>query len=340
MAYISPRGDTTGKYGRASHRVNLRVSGQNTFYTVGPLAGVGIVCTISGRYHFDLGSTGAATWVDFYSKTQAEIETNLTDVFLPDAPTVSTSTTGVIVIDLETVGQGGVEGHFSHPNHLWQETDSDKALIITAWKRRIAATRAVFPNARIGMYALPRAGNLGDEDIQAGDGNWSDRIDTLVQAGTATGYNGVGGAYDGLDLLIPITYQIWGPNDTAQRWGATKARVIQAMEGAKRIKKSDGSSIPAMPFMSTCVFGSASNDDGVLMADLDTDDPIGETWGVHLDVFREYGINEVCIWNGINEVFARDGVGATTTTLSSMVREAKVHIAPVSVGHRKPNPIE
>ena len=334
MATVSYRGSDP-RLGRRGYRTSLKVSSQNSFYDSGQLADVGGVCTITGKYHFDLGTTGAATWADFCNKTQSEIEDNLRNVFLPIATNVSTDTTGTIILDLETAGQGGVEGHFSHPNHLWKETDADKALIITAWKRRIAATRAVFPNARIGMYALPRAGNLGDEDILAGDGNWSDRIEALAQAGTAEGYNGVGGAYDGLNILVPICYQIWGPNDTAQRWGATRARVVQAMEGARLIKKSDGSSIPAMPFLSTCVFGSASNDDGVLLADLDTEDPIGDTWGTHLGVFEEYGVDECCIWNGINSIHARDGAGETTTKLADMVREAKVWIAPVSVGHRR-----
>ena len=301
--------------------IQLRVSSQNSFYTApGLLSSVsGDVCTVTGKYHFDLGTPGAATWADFCNKTEEEIATNLRDVFLPIATNVSTDTSGVIVIDLETVGQGGVEGHFSHPNHLHLETDSDKALVITAWKRRIAATRAVFPNARIGMYALPRAGNLGDEDIQAGDGLWSARIGALVQAGTAAGYNGVGGAYDDLDLLIPICYQIWGPNDTPTRWGSNEARVIQAMDGAQLIKRSDGSSIPAMPFLSTCVFGAASNDDGTLLTELDTDDPLGETWGVAFPIFRQYGIKEVAVWNGINSSFARDGAGETSTPLADFI---------------------
>jgi len=303
----------------------LRVSCQNGFYTQPGVHVPGDVCTISGTYLYDLGAPPSAqtTWAGFTSKTQQEVEARLRDVFLPIAPTVRTTTRGVIVLDIETFGTQGIEGHFSHPNHLWQETDADKALVITAWKRRIAACKAVFPNARIGMYALPRAGNLGDENIQGSDGNWSDRIEALVQAGTATGYNGVGGAFDDLDLLIPICYQIWGPNDTAQRWGSNRARVVQAMDGAALIKKSDGSSIPALPFISTCVFGSASNDDGVLLTELDTADPLGETWGVCFSVFRDYGINEVAVWNGINSRYARDGVGETTTPLSTLIHAGK-----------------
>lgn len=308
----------------------LRVSCQNSFYTVPGVQVPGDVCTVSGRYHYDLGTTppgqSAVTWAQFTSKTQAEIETLLVSGFLPEAPTVRANTRGVIVLDLETFGTGGVEGHFSHPNHLWQETDADKALIITAWKRRIAATRAVFPNARIGMYALPRSGNFGDGSLNAGDGNWPNRINTLVQAGTATGYNGVGGAYDDLDLLIPICYQIWGPNDVATRplsWPSNRARVVEAMDGAKLIKKSNGSAIPAMPFISTCVFGSASVDDGILLTQLNTTDPLKETWGVAFEVFRDYGIEEVAVWNGFNSKFARDGAGLTTTLLANMIHAGK-----------------
>lgn len=305
----------------------IRISCQNGFYTQPGVQVPGNVCTISGKYLWDLGTTppgqSTVTWADFTTRSQADIETLLRDKFIPDAPTVRLTTFGTLVLDIETAGQGGVEGHFSHPNHLWKETDSDKALIITAWKRRIAAVRAVFPNSRIGMYALPRAGNLGDEDINVGDGNWSDRIEALVQAGTAAGYAGVGAAYDGLDLLIPICYQIWGPNDTAQRWGSNEARVVQAMDGAALIKKSTGASIQAMPFISTCVFGSASNDDGVLLTQLNTPDPLGSTWGVAFSVFQRYGIEEVCIWNGINSKFARDGVGETTTLLASMIHAGR-----------------
>ncbi len=303
----------------------LRISCQNGFYTRPGVRVPGDVCTISGTYLYDLGTppTAQTTWAGFTSKTQEGDEARLSYFSRPLAPTHRAATPGVIVLDIETAGQGGVEGHFSHPNHLWQETDADKALIITAWKRRIAAVRAVFPNARVGMYALPRAGNLGDEDIQAGDGNWSDRIGALVQAGTAAGYAGVGGAFDELDLLIPICYQIWGPNDTAERWGSNEARVVQAMDGAALIKKSDGSSIPAMPFLSTCVFGAASDDDGVLLTELDTADPLGETWGVAFSVFKDYGIEEVAVWNGINSRFARDGDGETATRLSTLIHAGK-----------------
>lgn len=300
----------------------FRIACQNSFYTVGGVDNPGDVCVISGRYHFDLGSAGATTWADFCNKSQAEIENNLRNVFLPAAPTVSADTRGVIVIDLETVGTQGIEGHFSHPNHLWKETDADKALVITAWKRRIAATRTVFPHARIGMYALPRSGNIGDGGLNIGDGHWADRIGALVQAGTAAGYNGVGGAYDGLDLLIPITYQIYGPNDTAQKWGGTRARVVECMGGMVRIKKSDGSSIPAIPFLSTCVFGSTSVDDGVLLTELNTADPLGSTWGVHFPLFVEYGVKEVAVWNGLNSRFAvagANGIVETTTPLSTLV---------------------
>ncbi len=309
----------------------LRVSVQNGFYTQPGIHVPGDVCVISGTYLYDLGTppTLQTTWDGFTTKTQAEVETRLREVFLPSALGVRTDTRGVIILDIETAGTVGIEGHFSHPNHLWEEIDSDKALIITAWKRRIAAVKAVFPNARVGMYALPRSGNLGDGGINAGDGHWPDRIGALVQAGTATGYNGVGGAYDDLDLLIPICYQIWGPSDSEVEWSSNRARVVECMDGAAQIKKSNGSNIPAMPFLSTCVFGAASADDGVAILDLAHPDPLAAVWDVAFDVFRDYGIEEVCVWNGLNSRYAVNGsspIGPSTHLLASMIHPNKTSV--------------
>ncbi len=295
----------------------LRISAQNSFYTVPGVHVPGDVCTISGTYIYDLGQSPVlqTTWDLYTTKTQNEIEDRLRSVFLPVCG-FGINTRGTLILDMEG---GPVDGHNSHPNHLYLETDSDKALIITAWKRRIAAVRAVFPYARIGVYATPRISNLGDGDADL----YVARVGALVQAGTTAGYNSVGSAWDGVDLLIPICYQIWGPNDTAQRWGSNEARVVEAMTGAALIKKSTGASIPAMPLISTYCSGSQSEDDGVLMTELDTADPLGETWGVAFDVFKDYGIDEVCCWNGQNSRFARDGNGLTTTLLSALIHAGR-----------------
>lgn len=338
MTSVSHRG-ADSRMIRRGYGINLKIACQNDVYTSGPLASVGDMCVISGKYLFDLWTPNEATmpWSTYLAKTQTDVENNLRNVFLVDAPGVSTSMTGVIVLDMEGgPGPNPDPGeHNSHPNHLWKETDADKALIIAAWKLRIAAVRAVFPNAQLGVYSTSRSGNIGDGGLNEGDGHFADRIGALIQAGTATGYNGVGGAWDGVDRLIPITYQIWGPNDAAYRWNATRARLVESIEGAQRIKKSTGASIPLRPMMSTCVFGNASIDDGVLLADLDTSDPMGSTWSIHLDVFEQYGVTECAIWNGINSVYARDGAGATTTKLIDMVHEAKIWASPVTLSHRR-----
>ena len=294
----------------------LRVSVQNGWYTAPGVLAPGDVCTISGKYFYTLGSTAQSdTFAEFLAKTQQDIETHLRDDFLADAPGVSADTRGTIIIDME----GEADGHSCHASDLHDETDSDKALIIAAWKLRIAACRAVFPNARIGLYGVPIPVSKGDPTVQL----WIDRMAALVQAGTASGFDSVGSAYDGLDLIIPILYARYGPTDSVGFWTSYGTQVDTCMIGAKTILKSDGSAPGILPLINTYIANGGSNHNDAAILDLPTADPLGSTWGQQFPMFRAHGIDEVCVWNGLNSRFARQGVGESSHTLSKMIHAGK-----------------
>ena len=294
----------------------LRISAQNSFYTAKGCHVPGSVCTISGKYFYTLGSTAQSdTFAEFLAKTQTEIEDHLEADFFPDAPNVRSNTRGTIIIDME----GEADGHSCHPNDLHLETTADKGSIIAAWKTRIAACRAVFPNARIGMYGLPIPVTKGDP-LQA---TWIARIAAIVQAGTVAGYNSVGSAYDGLDVIIPILYARYGPTDNVGFWTSYDEQADTCIIGAKTILKSDGSAIPIMPLINTYVANGGSNENDLAILDLPTADPLGSTWAIQFGVFKDHGINEVCVWNGINSRYARQGVGESTHLLSKMVHAGR-----------------
>lgn len=279
----------------------------------------GDVCTISGRYLYDLGTTNQSnTWAQWQAKTQEEIEEHLRVDFRADAPRVRTDTRGTLILDMEGVASDDANLS-SHPNELHTLSDANKAIVITEWKKRQAAVRAVFPNARITQYGVPIPVSRGDP----ANATWLARIAALVQAGTTAGYNGVGAAYDALDAISPILYARFGPSDADIFWLSYDDQAETCLDGAETILKSDGSSILLLPLVNTYVANGSSDDNDLNVLDLDTPDPIGSTWGIQFPIFRAHGIAEVVVWNGINSRFSRGGSGPSTHKLARFIHAGK-----------------
>lgn len=297
----------------------LRISAQNEFYT-GRSRLPGDVVTISGRYFLDLGATNQSdTWAEFLGKTQADVEEHLRSNFLPDSPGVRTSTRGTIIIDLEGVASDDPDLS-SHPSELHTlPTDADRGDLIAAWKVRFAAARAVFPNARLAQYGVPVPVTRGQPD----NATWLARIAALVQAGTAAGYSGTGGAFDALDGICPVLYARYGPDDGALFFESYDTQTDTCITGAKTILKSDGTAPVILPLINTYVANGNSAHKEKLILDLPTADPLGSTWGQWMAGFRAHGIAEAFVWNGINSIYARDGVGITARRLEEFTDAGK-----------------
>lgn len=326
-AFLSGRGTNGfGVLGRGTNKVSSRgatvpymqlfVSGQNNFFTDNLSGATGDVCTISGTYLYDLGQapTAETTWVNYQAKTQADIETRLSTTFLAAAPTVSVNTRGLLVLDMEG---GPTDGHNSHPNHLWQETASDRAIIIAGWRKRIAAVRSVFPYARVAMYGVAVPDQRGIEQSP-----WTVRLPALVEAGTA-------GAFDDLDYIMPVLYVRWGPSDllthTLPNWTTIPTMVTQGMVGSRTILDSSGHAKAVLPFLTTYVANASSTDSDLPLFDLATVNPMGYTWGQQFDTLRSLGQTEAVVWvgGGNTQVIQHDSNNNSHYTVNKYMQAAQ-----------------
>lgn len=230
-----------------------------------------------------LGTTGQTqTWVNYIAKTQADVEAHLLANFVPETG-IDINTRGLFILDIE----GSADGHSTHPSDLYLESAADQALVIESWRLRARAVRAVFPNCTIGQYGTPVPNPRGNPDNIV----WLDRIAGLVAAGVA-------GAYDDLDYLSPLIYARFGPHDTANEWGSYAAMTLQAVEGARQMRKSDGSQLPVMPLLNTNVDGANSLDNNVMLFDLAVDNPLKRTVGIQVEQLKQMGETDVCLWVG------------------------------------------
>ncbi len=291
------------------------MSAQNEWYRQ-PGIDIPSVLIISGRYFLDLGtSSSVLTWANFINRTQTDVENQL-DGFFADSPRVRANTHGTIIMDIEN----SADGHSSHPSDLHLESAPDQASLISAWKTRIAACRAVFPNAKIGLYGTLIGGSRG---LLSGG-----QYDTFIArkaALIAAGTTGGGAAFDGLDYLVPIVYPNFGPDDSEGSWTSYYAMTIQAVTGSYEIKKSDGSTIPLLPLIGGYVSNGSSANNGDLLLDLQTvnSHPLDNTWVEQFRAFRDTGADEIVFWNGINSKYARDGAGATNRLVAEFVYAGK-----------------
>jgi len=297
----------------------MKVSAQDEFYSARGCRVPGSVCTISGRYLYDLGATGlSSTWAQYQAITQTQVEDHLRNDFIPDSGNVSANTRGTLILDFE--GDASDDSSLkSHPKDLHTLSDANKAIVIAQWKKRIAAARAVFPYAKLSMYGVATPQTRGDP----ANTTWIDRIAALVQAGTVAGYNSVGAAFDGLDGLSPNLYNRYGPNDVSLNWNSYDDQADTCLTGTRTILKSNGASLPMWVLINTYIANGGSADNDLLLFDLATPDPLGSTWGMMFPKFRDHGVEEVHVWNGINSRFARNGPGATTTPLAWFIHAGR-----------------
>ena len=255
------------------------IAAENTRYsqplTCGARTGV---IVIRGSYFLQLGLPSTQTMEAFLGKSFDDVKGHLESNYLPDHPEVGTQTTEILMMDVED----------PHPKDLHTHTDpAERAKIVGAYRTRIAALRAVFPNAKLCMYGTLNPDGRGRPD----NPQYLARLEALKEAGDNE-------LYDELDYLVPILYPRFGPNDPIGAWKSYRAYTEQGIEGSRQLLKSDKTSLPVLPVTGFRIANDNPTHKDQLLLDLPVDDPLGHTLGVQLEVMAEKGVQNVVFWVG------------------------------------------
>jgi hypothetical protein len=255
------------------------IAAQNTRYsqplTCGARTGV---IVIRGSYLLQRGLPSTQTMEEFLGKSFDAVKLHLESNYLPDHPEVSTQTTEILMMDVED----------PHPKDLHTHTDpAERAAIVGAYRTRIAALRAVFPNAKLCMYGTLNPDGRGRPD----NPQYLARLEALKEAGDNE-------LYDELDYLVPILYPRFGPNDPTAAWKSYRAYTEQGIDGSRQLLKSDKTSLPVLPVTGFRIANDNPTHKDQLLLDLPVDDPLGHTLRVQLEVMAEKGVQNVIFWVG------------------------------------------
>jgi hypothetical protein len=255
------------------------IAAQNTRYSQ-PLscgARTGVI-VIRGSYFLQLGLPSTQTMEAFLGKSFDDVKGHLESNYLADHPEVGTQTTEILMMDVED----------PHPKDLHTHTDpAERAAIVGAYRTRIAALRAVFPNAKLCMYGTLNPDGRGRPD----NPQYLARLEALKEAGDNE-------LYDELDYLAPILYPRFGPNDPIGAWKSYRAYTEQGIDGSRQLLKSDKTSLPVLPVTGFRIANDNPTHKDQLLLDLPVDDPLGHTLRVQLEVMAEKGVQNVVFWVG------------------------------------------
>jgi hypothetical protein len=255
---------------------------QNTWFTAADVRRYGVgngVISISGHW-FLQDKTSGADLSEFLTRSQEDVERRL-GIFKAAHPEVDPNTDAVVVMDIER----------PHPKHLHTYSRSEQNAIVAAYMVRIAATRAVFPNAKLALYGTLSPDELG----RPHDLTYIQRRDALIAAGRR-------GLYDDLDFLVPVPYVRFGCDDVKGRcdrhWDTLDEYMRLGVAGSSRLRRSDGSSLPLLPLLSFRVYDRASAFHRELLMKLDVPDPFGATLGKQIDILAGAGVGQFALWTG------------------------------------------
>jgi hypothetical protein len=193
---------------------------------------------------------------------------------------VSPLTKGRVVMDIEK----------PFPSGLWMQPPRMRARLVRAFATRAEAARLKFPNAKLGFYGTLVPDSRGREN----DPEQVARKAALVKAGEC-------GMFDEVDFLVPVAYPRFGPNDGAA-WNTYEPYTRLAIEDSRQIHKSDGSSLPVLPFLTCWIANSDENSKHAhdVLLDLPVPDPLEMTLGKQFDVLLEEGVRTAVVWVGKN----------------------------------------
>jgi hypothetical protein len=260
-------------------RLKILVCAQNEWYTQPiPCAADGgpdSVITLSGRFFRAAKNLPVEAFVNV---ERSEVEDSI-QTFLDKNPEVSALTKGRVVMDIEGP---------SFPSGFHRQPPRMRARLARAFATRAEAARRKFPRAKLGLYGTLLPDSRGRETAE-----YLARIAALVKAGER-------GMFDEVDFLVPVIYPRFGPTDSAGAWGSYEPYTRKAIEGSRQIHKSDGSSLPVLPFMTVSVSNTNSKHHNQILLDLPTPDPLDVTLGVQLDVLLALRVRTAVFWVGPN----------------------------------------
>ena len=262
-------------------RLKILVCAQNAWYTQ-PIpclveGGPDTVITLSGFLFRSVGDPGVPDLEAFVKVKRSEVEDRI-QRFLDAHPDVSALTKGRVVMDIER----------PFPSGFYRQPPRMRARLARAFATRAEAARRKFPNAKLGFY-----GTLLPDSRCRDTAVYFARIEALVKAGER-------GMFEEIDFLVPVIYPRFGPTDNANAWGSYEPYTRKAIEGSRQIRKSDGSSLPLLPFLTVSVSNGNSKHHNDILLDLLTPDPLDVTLGVQLDVLLALRVRTAVFWVGRN----------------------------------------
>ena len=253
------------------------IAAQNTRYSQ-PLAcgaQTGVI-VISGHWFLQIGAPATPDLAAFIGTRPDQIESRL-HRFMDKHPEVTAETNEVLMMDVES----------PHPKDLHTYAAAQQRDIVRAYKRRIAALRKAFRNARLCMYGTLNPDARGRAD----NATYVARRDALKEAGKR-------GLFDSLDYLIPVLYPRFGPDDNVGAWTSYRAYTELGIEGSRELVKSDNRALPILPVTGFRVSNGNSLNNLDLLLDLPVINPLQSTIGIQLDVMAEKNVQEVVFWVG------------------------------------------
>jgi hypothetical protein len=262
-------------------RLKILVCAQNEWYTQPiPCAAEGgpdTVITLSGFLFRSVGDPGIPDLETFAKVKRSEVEDRI-QRFLDGNPDISALTKGRVVMDIE----------HPFPSGFHRQPPRMQARLARAFATRAEAARRKFPNAKLGFYGTLLPDSRGRETAE-----YLARIEALVKAGKR-------GMFEEVDFLVPVIYPRFGPTDRAEAWDSYEPYTRKAIEGSRQIRKSGGSSLPVLPFLTVSVSNKNSRHHNQILLDLPTPDPLDVTLGVQLDVLLALRVRTAVFWVGQN----------------------------------------
>jgi hypothetical protein len=176
-------------------RIRAHIAVQNTWFTDANVRRYGVrngVVSISGHWFLQMG-TFQGNFAAFLAKTENDVVGRLT-AFKEAHPEIDPDTDAIIIMDIER----------PHLADLHTYSANDRKAIVDAYRRRIAATNAVFPDAKLSLYGTLNPDGRGRSE----NPTYVARLNALVEAGRDR-------LYDDLDYVAP--FSMCGSGATTRR---------------------------------------------------------------------------------------------------------------------------
>lgn len=283
-------------------RLSPHIAVQNTWFTDADIRRYGFrngVISISGHWLLQQGTFGGS-FADFVAKTRRQVRRRLGD-FMAAHPEVDRHTSAIVLLDIEK----------PHPANLHARSARQREAIVAAYKVRIEAARAAFPNARLALYGTLNPDPRG----RRGDRTYLARLRALIEAGDE-------GLYDELAYLVPVLYVRFGCADARlgpcdRYWATLDDYTRLGVDGSSRLRRSDGSTLPLLPIFGFRVYNGNSRFHRELLLNLRVPEPVGATLRTQVEILVQSGVRQFALWTGMD---SNELGGPTDPTVTDHLR--------------------